>query len=103
MAEFHALVDAVPGGEPEVEAALRAQPRLRGVAPCKEKSHDFLIRFESDTFDTVDDFLQTYVRTIRGVSGVEVVTDWDDHGAAVREARAKLDAPAGPSRSPGLR
>lgn len=90
MPFFYALVDAVPGREPDVERQLRAQPRLSGVAPCREKSYDFLVKFEAPGFDRVDDLLQTHVRRLDGVKGVEVVVDWDDHGSAAREARDRL-------------
>lgn len=92
MAQFYALVDALPGKEADVEVALRQEPRVVAVVRCKERSHDFLVRFEAASFTVVDDFLQTYVRSIRGVAGVEIVTDWSDHGDAVRGARATLDA-----------
>lgn len=90
MPVFYALVDAVPGQEEKVGDALRASGHLSGVAACKERSHDFLVRFEAGAFDRVDDVLQTYVRTIPGVQGVEIVTDWDGYGDAVQEARAKM-------------
>lgn len=90
MPIYHALVDAVPGREKEVEAALRSDARLAGVVECREKSHDFLVRFEARAFGVVDDFLQTHVRRLPGVKGVEVILDWDDFGQAVRDARARL-------------
>lgn len=90
MAPFYALVDALPGRESEVETALKQEPRVLAVARCKERSHDFLVRFDAASFDRVDDFLQTYVRSIRGVAGVEVITDWSDHGSVVAAARASL-------------
>lgn len=91
METFYALVDAIPGREPAVEAGLARLEPLRGFVRCREKSHDFLIRFAAPGFDGVDEFLQTYVHRIEGVKGVEVVSDWDDYGSAVREARAKLE------------
>ena len=88
MPTFYALVDAVPGREHDVGMALG----VAGVAhvPCKEKSHDFLIRFEAPAFYKVDEFLQTHVRRIPGVKGVEIIVDWDDHTSVARDARAKL-------------
>lgn len=90
MVVFFALVDAIAGKEPEVEAALRREPRLTAVVRCKERSFDFLVRFEAPGFDKVDDVMQTYVSRITGVRGVEVVTDWDDYGEAARAARAEM-------------
>lgn len=90
MPAFYALVDAVPGQEAAVRAGLGQLERLNGVVPCREKSHDFLVRFDAEGFDVVDDFLQSHVRPLRGVKAVEIVTDFDDHGAAVREARDRL-------------
>lgn len=90
MPEFFALVDALPGREADVEAALRSEKRLLGVVRCKEKSADFLIRFDAPAFEKVDDLLQTHVRAVKGVAGVEIVTDWDDYSATVRQARAAL-------------
>ena len=88
MPAFYALVDAMPGREHEVGMALGMQG-IRHV-PCKERSHDFLVTFDAPGFDKVDDFLQTHVRTIAGVKGVEIIVDWDDHGSAARDARARL-------------
>lgn len=90
MPWFFALVDARPGQEESVEKALASEARIAGATRCKEVSYDFLVKFEAVAFDTVDDFLQTHVRTIPGVVGVEIVQDFDDYGAAVREARDRL-------------
>lgn len=90
MPTFHALVDAVPGREAEVGAALRLLPRVRDAVPCKEGSFDFLIRFDAASFDVVDDFLQTNVRRLPGVKGVEVIVRWEDHGPTVAAARERL-------------
>lgn len=90
MQTFYALVDARPGHESEVASALRKVSGIAGVAACKEKSHDFLVKFAAPSFQVVDDFLQTHVRRLPNVKGVEVVVDWDDHGAAVLEARERL-------------
>lgn len=88
MPTFYSLVDATPGKEADVESQLVA----RGVkfVRCKEKSHDFMVKFDAPAFDKVDDYLQTHVRSLAGVKGVEIVVDWDDHGPAAREAKAKL-------------
>lgn len=90
MPEFFALVDAVPGREAEVERALRAQPRLAAVVAVKERSNDFLVRFEAPAFSQVDDLLQTHVRPLPGVKGVEIVTDWAALGPAAVAARDAL-------------
>lgn len=96
MSEFFALVDAVPGREAEVGAALARVPGLRAT-PCKAGNHDHVVRFEAAAFGQVDDFLQTHVRRLPGVKGVEVVTDPQDHPAAVRDAIARLSQ--GPPRA----
>lgn len=90
METFYALVDAIPGREAEVREGLARLEPVQGFAPCREKSHDFLIRFIAPQATEVDDFLQTYVHRIPGVKGVEIVTDWSDYGLAVTEARRKL-------------
>ena len=89
MPTFYALVDAVPEKEVVVHEKLRELP-LTGIYPLKEKSYDFLVAFEQPSFSTVDDFLQTHVRRIQHVKGVEVIVDWDDHGHAVQVVRKKL-------------
>lgn len=91
MPMFFALVDAVPGQEPRVEAALRAERRLAGVVPCKERSADFLVRFEVASFGVADDFLQTHLRAIPGVKAIEIVTDWDAYSSVVLDARRRLE------------
>jgi DNA-binding Lrp family transcriptional regulator len=90
MPVFHALVDATPGREPEVERALAENARILAFTRCKEGDHDFLVKFEAADFGRVDDVLQTYVRHIAGVKGVEIIVRWDAHGDAVREARERL-------------
>lgn len=90
MPTFHALVDAMTGREAEVEAALRREPRILGAVRVKEGNHDFLVKFDAASFDVVDDFLQTSVRRIPGVIGVEIIVDWANHSQAARDARAKL-------------
>lgn len=88
MPTFYALVDATPGREQDLASTL-ASERIAFVR-CKERSYDFLIKFEAPAFDKVDDYLQTHVRRLPGVKGVEIIVDWDDHGPAARDARAKL-------------
>jgi 7-cyano-7-deazaguanine synthase len=95
--EFFALVDALAGKEREVGESLRQVERLKGVEPCREGNYDYLVRFDADSFGVVDDFLQTHVRQLRHVKGVEVILDWDDHGAQVREARDRMLARARPA------
>lgn len=90
MPTFHALVDAVTGREADVEAGLRAEPRVLGIVRVKERNHDFLIKLDAPSFTLVDDLLQTHVRRIAGVAGVEIIVDWADHSDALREARGKL-------------
>lgn len=89
MTQFHALIDAVPGRQKEVEAGLSGLAGVRAT-PCREGNHDFLVAFDAASFDVVDDFLQTHVRRLPGVLGVEVVTRWEEYSPAVREARARL-------------
>lgn len=91
MPHYFALVDARPGEEAVVEGALQQIGRINGMTPCKSKSSDFLIRFDADSFDVVDDFLRTHVRPVPGVVGVEIIQDWDDHPSVVREARKTLE------------
>ena len=93
MQTFFALVDAVPGREREVEEALRHVPAITGVAACKAGNHDFLVRFQAASASVVDDVLQTHVRRLPGVKGVEPVTDFADQPAVVREARARIEGP----------
>lgn len=88
MPMFYALVDATPGHEADVETQLVAQ--AVEFVRCKEKSHDFLIKFEASGFDKVDDYLQTHVRRLVHVKGVEIIVDWDDHTQTARDARVKL-------------
>lgn len=90
MPTFFALVDAVTGHEKAVGGSLARVPRLTGVVPCKAGDHDFLVRFDADAFGVVDDFLQTHVRQLPGVKGVEIILDWADHPPIVREARDRL-------------
>lgn len=90
MPQFYALVDAVTGREPEVEAALRHAIRVLGATRCKEKNHDFLVKFEALDFAGVDDYLQTHIGRIPGVASVEIVVDWADHGQATLDAKEKL-------------
>lgn len=90
MPVFYALVDALSGREEDVERALRSEPRIRGLARVKERNHDFLIKFEAPAFTLVDEFLQTHVRRVSGVAGVEIVVDWQNHADIVREAATKL-------------
>jgi len=88
MPAFYALVDAMPGREHEVGMALGIEHVAH--VPCKERSHDFLIKFDAPAFDKADDYLATHIRRIPGVKGIEIIVDWDDHGSATRDARAKL-------------
>lgn len=90
MPLYYALVDAMTGREAQVEAALRKEEKLLGTIRCKEKNADFLVKFEAPGFAAVDDVLQTYVRRIPGVVGVEVIVHWEEHDASVAEARKKL-------------
>ena len=90
MPLFYALVDAMAGKESEVEAALRKEEKLIGTIRCKEKNADFLVKFEAPGWAAVDDVLQTYIRPIRGVVGVEVIQHWDEYSAAVAAARTQL-------------
>ncbi len=90
MPEYHALVDAVPGRQEDVERALRALPNLIGITQCREKSHDFLIKFDAPSAASVDDYVQTLVRPAAGVATVVLVTDWADHGSEAHEARDRL-------------
>lgn len=90
MPAYYALVDATTGREADVETQLRAQPRIVGVARAKEGNHDFLVKFEAADFSTVDDFLQTHIRRLSGVAGVEIITDWADHPQSTRDARDRL-------------
>lgn len=94
MPSFFALVDAQPGREADVDMTLRATRGVLGVMRLKEGSYDFLLRFEEPSFDTVDDFLQTHVRPVPGVMGVEIVRDVEDYGPVVKEARDALEADA---------
>lgn len=93
MADFFALVDATPGFERQVGDALRAMPTLRGVEACRDGNFDFLIRFDAPDFHVVDDFLQTHIRRIPGVKGVEIIVDWDSHSPVAREARDRILSP----------
>jgi 7-cyano-7-deazaguanine synthase len=88
--EYFALVDALAGKEREVGDSLRGVAGLKGVEPCREGNYDYLVRFDAASFDVVDDFLQTHIRHIPHVKGIEVILDWADHGPAVREARERL-------------
>ncbi len=90
MPVFFALVDAVTGREHEVGVALGGVSGLSGFVPCRERNHDFLVKFDASSFDVVDDFLQTHVRQLPGVKGVEIILDWDDYSSNTREAHAKL-------------
>lgn len=90
MPTFFALVDATTGREADVERALRADARILGMSRIKERNHDFVIKFEAPQFTLVDEFLQTHVRRLSGVAGVEIVVDWHDHSATLREVAAKL-------------
>lgn len=90
MPTFYALVDALTGRESDVEKGLRADARVLSLVRVKERNHDFLIKFDAAGFTVVDDFLQTHVRRISGVAGVEIVVDWENHSPLVREAKAKL-------------
>lgn len=90
MPAFYALVDALTGLEAQVETALRGEPRVLGVAPCKERNHDFLLKFDAVDFQSVDDFLQTYLRPIHGVASVEIVVDWRNHPPPTLAARDAL-------------
>lgn len=90
MPSFYALVDAMTGRESEVERGLMAHKGVLAVTRMKEKNFDFLIRFDAPAFDKVDEFLQTEVRRIAGIAGVEIIVDLADHSHAVREAAAKL-------------
>ncbi|MHB8606057.1 MAG: hypothetical protein ACYDCK_12465 [Thermoplasmatota archaeon] len=91
MPAFYALVDAMPGHEEEVKRGLDGLPRVLAVARAKDRSFDWLIKFEAPSFDRVDDFLQTYVRPLKGVVGIEIISDWDDMSEVVREARKTLE------------
>ena len=90
MATFYALVDALTGREADVERGLMSERRVVAMTRAKEKNFDFLIKFEAPAFDLVDEFLQTNVRRIPGVAGVEIVVDWQDHSQGLRDAAAKL-------------
>lgn len=90
MPAFYALVDAVPGKEKAVEARLQQVSRIDGWAPVKSGNHDFLVRFDAESEDKVDDFLQNHVRDIPGVKDIEVVSDFSDHDTAVADARKAL-------------
>lgn len=90
MPTFYALVDAMTGREDEIEAELRADARVLALARVKERNYDMLIKFEAAGFSLVDEFLQTNVRRIPGVAGVEIIMDWADHSEALRDAKAKL-------------
>lgn len=111
MPEFFALVDALAGREREVGEALRRVTRLKGVEPCRERNYDYLVRFDADSFSVVDDFLQTYIRHIPHVKGIEVIIDRSDHSAQVREALGRLTGAEGrgqgrmqgPGSGPGTR
>lgn len=97
MPAFFALVDALTGQEAAVGAALRALPGLTGVTPCKEGNYDFLVRFDAESFSRVDDFLQTNVRRIPHVKGVEIVTRPEEYSSAVRDAMTRMER--GPARA----
>lgn len=90
MPLYYALIDAMAGREADVERALRKEERLIGVARCKEKNADFMVKFEATGPAQVDDVMATYVRHISGVNGVEVIFDWSDHTAAALDARNAL-------------
>ncbi|HET6403394.1 MAG TPA: hypothetical protein VFH78_02000 [Candidatus Thermoplasmatota archaeon] len=90
MATFYALVDAMTGREADVEKGLRADSRILATMRLKERNHDFLIKFEASAFTLVDEFLQTHVRRIAGVAGVEIIVDWANHAPHVRDAADKL-------------
>lgn len=92
---FFALVDAVTGREPEVGEALRHVNQVTGVAPCKVGNHDFLVRFDAPSAAQTDDVLQTHVRRLPGVKGVEVIVDWAEYPQAVRDARDRIERPVG--------
>ena len=90
MPLYYALIDAMAGKEADVEAALRREEKLVGTIRCKEKNADFLVKFEAPGWAAVDDVLQTYIRSIRGVVGVEVIERWDEYSANVAAARKQL-------------
>ena len=90
MPTFYALVDAMTGRETDVEKALMSEVRVLALTRTKEKNFDFLIKFDAPAFTLVDEFLQTHVRRIAGVAGVEIIVDWANHSQTVRDAAAKL-------------
>lgn len=90
MPAFYALVDAMTGREADVERGLMSEPGIQAMTRVKEKNFDFLVKFDAPAFDKVDEFLQTHVRRIQGVAGVEIIVELADHTAPVREAAAKL-------------
>lgn len=90
MPEYFALVDAMPGQEAAVGDALRTLEGIQAMTPCREANADFLIRFEAEKFDLVDDFLQTHVRRLAGVNGIEIIERWDEYGSTVHAARDRL-------------
>lgn len=90
MSEFYALVDTEPGKAKSVEARLQQVSRIDGWAPVKSRHHEFLVRFDAEGADKVDDFLQNHVQPIPGVASVEVVKDFSAHDAAVADARKAL-------------
>ena len=90
MPAFYALVDAMTGRESDVERGLNSEVRVLALTRVKERNFDFLIKFDAPSFDLVDEFLQTYVRRIPGMAGVEIIVDWENHTQLVRDAAAKL-------------
>lgn len=91
MPVYYALIDATAGREAEVERGLRKEQRVIGVVRCKEKNADFMVKFDAPGPAQVDDIMQTYVRPIAGIAGVEVILDWSDHDTpAARDARKAL-------------
>ncbi|HVM44306.1 MAG TPA: hypothetical protein VM582_00120 [Candidatus Thermoplasmatota archaeon] len=90
MPTYYALVDAMTGREADVENGLRAEKRVLGVTRVKDRNHDFLIKFDAASFTLVDEFLQTHIRRISGVAGVEIIVDWQNHSDVIRDAAAKL-------------
>lgn len=90
MPTFYALVDAMTGRESDVERGLMSELRIVAMTRAKEKNFDFLIKFDAPAFTLVDEFLQTHVRRIAGVAGVEIIVDWQNHSQSLRDAAAKL-------------
>lgn len=90
MPIYYALIDAMAGREAEVERGLRKEQRVIGVVRCKEKNADFMVKFEAPGLAQVDDVMQTYVRPVAGIAGVEVILDWTNYSQATLDAKAKL-------------